>query len=239
MWRRLSSQRTWTLPATSPPTVRPTLRGTCLSHRFRARMNLLSGWIHPALVRSRRLVTSDCLGGTCEYLPRTREFEPSVRVLPRPDPRIDVCVLVEREAADIRDLPRMRSARHPYDRDLAPLAEAVSRMSRLFRPAPASAAASPVVQPDQSASGRPTRLGSLHVGLVLAAVALVLLVIFLVQNAHTVEVSFLGGHLRVSLAVAMLTASVAGALIVGAAGAARIGQLRHSVRRESGTRDAH
>jgi lipopolysaccharide assembly protein A len=112
-------------------------------------------------------------------------------------------------------------------------------MSRLIRPAPASAAASPVVQPDQSASRRPTRLGSLHVGLVVAAVALVLLVIFLVQNAHTVEVSFLGGHLQVSLAVAMLTASVAGALIVGAVGAARIGQLRHSAHRESGTRDAH
>jgi uncharacterized integral membrane protein len=91
------------------------------------------------------------------------------------------------------------------------------------------------VQPVQSASGRPTRLGSLHVGLVVAAVGLVLLVIFLVQNSHTVEVSFLGGHLRVSLAVAMLTASVAGAIIVGAAGAARIGQLRRSARRDSRT----
>ena len=84
-------------------------------------------------------------------------------------------------------------------------------------------------------SPRTTRLGSLHVGLIVAAVALVLLVIFLVQNAHTVEVSFLGGHLRVSLAVAMLIASVAGALIVGAAGAARIGQLRRSAHRDSRT----
>jgi uncharacterized integral membrane protein len=83
---------------------------------------------------------------------------------------------------------------------------------------------------------RPTRLSSLHVGLVVAAAALVLLVIFLVQNAHTVDVSFLGGHLRVSLAVAMLIAAVIGALIVGAAGSARIGQLRRSARRGSGTR---
>lgn len=74
-------------------------------------------------------------------------------------------------------------------------------------------------------------------GLIVATVALVLLVIFLIQNAHTVEVSFLGGHLRVSLAVAMLIASVAGALIVGAAGAARIGQLRRSARRASRTDD--
>lgn len=84
-------------------------------------------------------------------------------------------------------------------------------------------------------SPQATRLGSLHVGLIVAAVALVLLVIFLVQNAHTVEISFLGAHLRVSLAVAMLIASIAGALIVGAAGAARIGELRHSVRRDSRT----
>jgi len=88
-------------------------------------------------------------------------------------------------------------------------------------------------------SPRTTRLGSLHVGLIVAAVALVLLVIFLVQNAHTVEVSFLGGNLRVSLAVAMLIASVAGALIVGAAGAARISQLRRSARRDSRTHVTH
>jgi uncharacterized integral membrane protein len=73
----------------------------------------------------------------------------------------------------------------------------------------------------------------LHAGLIVAAVALVLLVIFLLQNARTVDVSFLGGHLRVSLAVAMLIASVAGALIMGAAGTARIGQIRRSARRDS------
>jgi uncharacterized integral membrane protein len=95
----------------------------------------------------------------------------------------------------------------------------------------------PSVESGRPPRGRPTRIGSLHVGLVVAAAALVLLVIFLVQNARTVEVSFLGGHLRVSLAVAMLIAAVAGALIVGAAGAARIGQLRHSARRSVRTND--
>lgn len=73
--------------------------------------------------------------------------------------------------------------------------------------------------------------------MIVAAVALVLLVIFLVQNEHSVDVSFLGGHLRVSLAVAMLIGAVAGALIVGAAGTARIGQLRRSARRDSRTND--
>ena len=77
---------------------------------------------------------------------------------------------------------------------------------------------------------RPTRISSLHVGLITAAILLVLLVVFLIQNAHTVEIHFLGAHLRVSLAVAMLAAAVAGALITGAAGTARIAQLRRSRR---------
>ena len=75
---------------------------------------------------------------------------------------------------------------------------------------------------------RPTRISSLHVGLITAAILLVLLVIFLAQNAHTVEIHFLGAHLRVSLAVAMLAAAVAGALVSGAAGTARIAELRRS-----------
>jgi len=83
---------------------------------------------------------------------------------------------------------------------------------------------------DRRSRRRPTRISSLHVGLVSAALLLVLLVVFLIQNAHTVEIHFLGGHLRVSLAVAMLTAAVAGALITGAAGTARIAQLRRSGR---------
>ena len=72
-------------------------------------------------------------------------------------------------------------------------------------------------------------------GLVVGAVVLLLLALFLAQNAHAVDVSFLGAHLRVSLAVAMLFASLAGALVVGAAGTARIGQLRRSARRGSRT----
>ena len=80
---------------------------------------------------------------------------------------------------------------------------------------------------------RPTRLSSLHIALLVAAVLLVLLVVFLVQNAHTVKISFLGAHLHVSQAVAMLAAAVAGALIVGVAGAARIGQMRRRLRRQA------
>jgi putative membrane protein len=107
-------------------------------------------------------------------------------------------------------------------------------------PAPASSNGSgPVINPDanQHSRRRPTRISSLHVGLVTAAIVLVLLVVFLIQNAHTVEIHFLGGHLRVSLAVAMLTAAVAGALITGAAGTARIAQLRRSRRTSAAAAD--
>jgi len=84
---------------------------------------------------------------------------------------------------------------------------------------------------------RPTRTGNLHAGLVIAAVLLLLLVIFLAQNAHTVTINFLGANLHVSLAVALLAAALVGALIIGAAGTARIAQLRrerHAAKRNGG-----
>jgi uncharacterized integral membrane protein len=60
---------------------------------------------------------------------------------------------------------------------------------------------------------------------------LVVVLIFIVENAHAVTITFFGAHLRVSLAVALLVAAVAGALIMAAAGTARITQLRMIMRR--------
>ena len=77
-----------------------------------------------------------------------------------------------------------------------------------------------------------TRLGSVHTGVIAAAAVLVLLLVFILENAHTVNVAFLGAHLRLPLAVALLLAGVGGALLVGTIGAARITQLRRAVRRE-------
>ena len=56
--------------------------------------------------------------------------------------------------------------------------------------------------------------------------------IFIIQNAHTVSISFLGAHLRLSLAVALFLAAIAGALLMAAAGTARITQLRQIIRRD-------
>lgn len=78
-----------------------------------------------------------------------------------------------------------------------------------------------------------TRIGALHMGLLAATLLLVLLVVFVVQNARPVDVNYLGAHARVSLAVALLLAAIAGALVIGVAGTARIAQLRRGIRRRA------
>ena len=71
----------------------------------------------------------------------------------------------------------------------------------------------------------------MHAGLIAGVVALIAVMIFIIQNAHAVDISFLGAHLRLSLAVALLLAAIAGALAMAAAGTARITQLRRIMRR--------
>jgi uncharacterized integral membrane protein len=63
------------------------------------------------------------------------------------------------------------------------------------------------------------------------AVILLLLLIFILQNGKTVDVSYMGAHGHLPLGVAMLLAAVGGVLLVVLAGAARIGQLRTVARR--------
>ena len=77
----------------------------------------------------------------------------------------------------------------------------------------------------------------MHIALAAGALALVVVLIFLIQNTSSVSVNFLGAHLHVSLAVAMLLSAVVGALIMAAAGSARITQLRHRMRSERKSRE--
>jgi len=76
-----------------------------------------------------------------------------------------------------------------------------------------------------------TRTSGLRTGLIAGVAVLAVVMIFIVQNAHAVDISFLGAHLRLSLAVALLLAAIAGALLMAAAGTARITQLRRIIRR--------
>jgi lipopolysaccharide assembly protein A len=86
----------------------------------------------------------------------------------------------------------------------------------------------PVAQPDGEPlpGERRTRLSGAWTAVVLGLLALVVILVFILQNEQKVEVSFLmfSGHLP--LAVALLFAMILGALIVVAFGAARILQLR-------------
>jgi putative membrane protein len=77
-----------------------------------------------------------------------------------------------------------------------------------------------------------TRISGARTAMIGGAVGLVVVMIFIIQNAHAVSISFFGAHLHVSLAVALLLAAIAGALLMAAAGTARITQLRQAMRRD-------
>jgi uncharacterized integral membrane protein len=77
-----------------------------------------------------------------------------------------------------------------------------------------------------------TRISGMRTSLIAAVAGLIVVMIFVIQNAHAVSISFLGAHLRLSLAVALFLAAIAGALIMAAAGTARITQLRRIMRRD-------
>jgi putative membrane protein len=72
----------------------------------------------------------------------------------------------------------------------------------------------------------------MRAGLIAGVLGLIAVMIFIIQNAHAVNISFLGAHLRLSLAVALFLAAIAGALVMAAAGTARITQLRRIMRRD-------
>jgi lipopolysaccharide assembly protein A len=92
---------------------------------------------------------------------------------------------------------------------------------------PSPSAAAPRQQPRLS-----TRVSRMRTGLLAGVLALVVVVVFIIQNTRAVQVSFLGVDVRLSLAVALLLAAIAGALLMAAAGTARITQLRRVMRRD-------
>jgi lipopolysaccharide assembly protein A len=77
-----------------------------------------------------------------------------------------------------------------------------------------------------------TRISGVRIALIAGTAALVVVLIFIIQNANAVSISFLGAHVHLSLAVALLFAAIAGALIMAAAGTARITELRQIMRRD-------
>jgi uncharacterized integral membrane protein len=107
------------------------------------------------------------------------------------------------------------------DRDRAP-----STAEPWHRPEPVSSA--PVI--------RPTRISGTWIAVIVAAVVLIFLLVFILQNLTTVTVNFLGFSGSLPLGVAILFAAIAGAILIALVGTARILQLRRFARRQVFTR---
>jgi uncharacterized integral membrane protein len=97
--------------------------------------------------------------------------------------------------------------------------------------ADATAPEATTTEPARRPVRRPTRTSRAWTGTVAAIVLLILLLIFILQNTASVKIHFLGANGHVPFGVALLVAAVAGGLIVGIVGAARIAQLKLRARR--------
>lgn len=84
---------------------------------------------------------------------------------------------------------------------------------------------------------RATRAGMVWVATVSVLVALSLLIILILQNQDLVQVQYLGLSGSLPLGVGLFIAAVAGGLLVAAAGAVRITQLRIMAARARPHRD--
>ena len=71
-----------------------------------------------------------------------------------------------------------------------------------------------------------TRISGIWIAVIVAALLLIFLLIFILQNLASATVHYLGASGTLPLGVALLLASVGGALLVALVGTARILQLR-------------
>ena len=99
-------------------------------------------------------------------------------------------------------------------------------------PPSANGSAPPHPVPQPPGRGQPrTPASGMRTGLIAGLAVLVVAVIFIIQNAHAANISFLGGHLILPLAAALFLAAIAGALLMAGAGPARVTHLRQIIRR--------
>ena len=78
---------------------------------------------------------------------------------------------------------------------------------------------------------RRTKFSGLWVGITVAAIVLLVLLVFIIENSQTVDIGFFGAHWHLSLGVAMLLAAICGVLLVAVPGYGRIIQLRRVLRK--------
>jgi uncharacterized integral membrane protein len=113
-----------------------------------------------------------------------------------------------------------------------PLASAVNGNPR--RKIPGATATSGVTRPGTNHDRAPrSRAGAVWIGICIAALVLVALIVFMLQNTQVVLVSFLGMEGSVPLAVALLIAGVGVGIIALVVGTIRIAQLRRRLQRRA------
>jgi len=78
-----------------------------------------------------------------------------------------------------------------------------------------------------------TRTSTAFSAFLAGAIVLILLLVFILENTQSVKISYFGASGHVALGVALLLATVGGALLVGLLGAARIAQVRRHAKRRS------
>ena len=77
-----------------------------------------------------------------------------------------------------------------------------------------------------------TRTGAAWFGICTAALPFVVLIVFMLQNTRSVQVTFLGMQGTLPLGLALLIAAVGAAILTVVIGAVRITQLRRVSRRQ-------
>ncbi|HEX3648772.1 MAG TPA: lipopolysaccharide assembly protein LapA domain-containing protein [Pseudonocardiaceae bacterium] len=80
---------------------------------------------------------------------------------------------------------------------------------------------------------RRTRFSGLWVAVTVAAVVLLILLVFIIENGQKVDIGFFGAHGHLPLGVALLLAAICGVLLVAIPGYGRILQLRRALRRSA------
>lgn len=125
---------------------------------------------------------------------------------------------------------------HPRDPDVP--ADGAPTPSSGVAPAepavPPEPGGAPPVRPSRPASAgivRRTRISGTWVAVIVAFIVLVFILVFVLQNQTGATVRFLGFSGTLPLGVAIMFATIAGALLVALVGTARILQLRRRVRR--------
>jgi uncharacterized integral membrane protein len=150
-----------------------------------------------------------------------------------PEPEQDQPAAADLTSSRIEPTGSGSSASEPAAGTPATTASNATPSGGAATPSPASSASSSGAKP--SKAPRQTLAGRVWVFLAVAAILLVLVIIFIAENTKSITISFLGAHGHISEALALLLAVVVGIVICLLVGSARILQLSLEVRRQKKT----